>query len=194
MKRYTVLTLIGLLACSACTPSNLRPLDELKTATTADAEYLIQGGDTLIVNVWGEQRLSGPVVVREDGRFTLPLVEDIHAEGKTVKQLTDEVTKKLVAFIPAASVAISVSQTAPIRYYLSGQFLKPGEFRSERKITLLQAIATGGGFAPFADESELLIIRKSTTGDLRYRFDYNRVVDGREPNPELKNGDVISVK
>ena len=194
MKRYTVLTLIGLLACYACTPSNLRPLDELKTATTADAEYLIQGGDTLIVNVWGEQRLSGPVVVREDGRFTLPLVEDIHAEGKTVKQLTDEVTKKLVAFIPAASVAISVSQTAPIRYYLSGQFLKPGEFRSERKITLLQAIATGGGFAPFADESELLIIRKSTTGDLRYRFDYNRVVDGREPNPELKNGDVISVK
>ena len=39
-----------------------------------------------------------------------------------------------------------------------------------------------------------MIIRKSANGDLRYRFDYNRVVDGREPNPELKNGDVVSVK
>lgn len=183
---------LGILA--SCGPRNLRPLDELKTATTSDAEYLVQGGDTLNVNVWGEPKLSGPVVVREDGRFTLPLVEDVPAEGKTVKQLTAEVTKKLTAFIPAASVTISVSQTAPIRYYLSGQFVKPGEFRSERKITLLQAIATGGGFAPFADESELMIIRKSANGDLRYRFDYNRVVDGREPNPELKNGDVVSVK
>lgn len=188
--------LVGLaLGCLlACAPSNLRPLSELQTLTTQDVEYTIQAGDTLMVNVWGEARLSGPVVVREDGRFSMPLIEDVQAEGKTVKKLTEEVSARLVAFIPAASVAISLSQPAPIRYYLSGQFIKPGEFRSERKISLLQAIATGGSFAPFADESEIILIRKSQNGDLRYRFDYNRVVEGLEPNPELKNGDLITVK
>lgn len=193
MKRNHIL--FALLAFSVgCGPANLRPLDELRRTDDKGAQYLIQAGDTLIVNVWGEPRLSGPVVVREDGRFTMALVEDVQADGKSVKQLTDEVQTKLTKFIPAASVSISVNQTAPTLYYLSGQFLKPGEFRSDRKITLLQAVATGGGFAPFADESELILIRKAATGDLRYRFDYNRVVDGREPNPELKNGDVISVK
>jgi polysaccharide export outer membrane protein len=194
MKRKLFVGTLFLAAVSACAPNNIRSLSELNKADDKNAEYLIQGGDTLIVNVWGEPRLSGPVVVREDGRFTLPLIEDVLAEGKTVKQLSAEVTQKLVAFIPAASVSISVSQSAPIRYYLSGQFVKPGEFRSDRRITLLQAIATGGGFAPFADESEIMLIRKGRSGDLRYRFDYNRVVDGRDPNPELKNGDVVSVK
>lgn len=193
MNRNFLVGAAVLLGVVSCGPSNIRSLSEL-SSLSEKGEYTIQGGDTLVVNVWGEPRLSGPVVVREDGRFTLPLIEDVEAEGLTVKQLTVVVTKKLVEFIPAASVSISVGQSAPIRYYLSGQLVKPGEFRSDRRISLLQAIATAGGFAPFANESEIMLIRKSVKGDLRYRFDYNRVVDGREPNPELKNGDVISVK
>ncbi len=193
MNRNLLVGVAVLFGVVSCGPSNIRSLSEL-SSLSEKGEYTIQGGDTLVVSVWGEPRLSGPVVVREDGRFTLPLIEDVEAEGLTVKQLTVVVTKKLVEFIPAASVSISVGQSAPIRYYLSGQLVKPGEFRSDRRISLLQAIATAGGFAPFANESEIMLIRKSVKGDLRYRFDYNRVVDGREPNPELKNGDVISVK
>ena len=40
----------------------------------------------------------------------------------------------------------------------------------------------------------MTIIRRGPQGELRYVLDYNRVIDGREPNPELKNGDIIAVK
>lgn len=191
---YVIATAILTTAVTSCGPRNVRPLDEL-TATSKEAQYLVQSGDTLNVDVWGEQRLSGERFVREDGMINMPLVEEeIKAEGKSLKALGDEIALKLKKFIPAASVSVSVVQSSPIRYFLSGQFQKPGEYRSDKKITLLQAVATGGGFAPFADESALTLIRRGAEGEMRYRMDYNRVVDGREPNPELKNGDIIAVQ
>ena len=192
---------------SGCAGGNVRPITELSNNGNSAAEYIVNRGDTLGIQVWGEPRLSGDVVVRDDGSFTLPLVNDVPAEGKTLKQLSEEVTTKLVVFVPSASVSISVISTAPVRYYLSGSFNKPGEYRSDKKITLLQAVATGGGFAPFADESSIMLIRKATAGaaipvgtqspgatEFRYRLDYNRVIQGKEPNPELKDGDIIAIQ
>lgn len=183
---------------AGCTPGNLRPIDELSPNGSAATEYRVSRGDSLSVQVWGEPRLSGDVVVRDDGSLTMPLINDVPAEGKTLKELSTEVTNKLTAFVPAASVSISVVNTAPVRYYLSGSFNKPGEYRSDKKITLLQAVATGGGFAPFADESSIMLIRKAAAGtngaELRYRLDYNRVISGKEPNPELKDGDILAIQ
>lgn len=185
------------IACAllACTSSNLSPLEELTGQGSATAgEYQIQAGDIIDIQVWGEPRISGEVLVREDGKFTMPLVNEIVAEGQTAKEIRDGISKKLKEFIPAASVTISVTHTAPTRYFLSGQFLKPGEYRSDKKITFLQAIATGGGFAPFADDSSIILIRRAVEGELRYELDYNRVVEGREINPVLRTGDIIAVK
>lgn len=194
MKTRLGIGLIILLALCSCS-SNLSPLEDLEQSGTApDEVYLIQAGDVLDVQVWGENRLSGEVFVREDGKFTLPLIDDVAAEGKTVKQVSDIIKDELADFIPAASVTVSLVHTAPIRYFLSGKFMKPGEYRSDRRITFLQAIATGGGFMPFADESNVILVRKGPESELRYELDYNRVVDGKEPNPILKNGDVIAVK
>ena len=180
---------------TACGGSNLSPLDELSASTPDSGDvYRVQTGDILDIQVWGEPRLSGEVLVREDGKFTLPLVDEVIAEGKTAKEIRAEMTSKLKEFIPAASVSVAVSHTAPTRYFLSGQFLKPGEYRSDKKITFLQAVATGGGFAPFADDSSIILIRRSPQGEMRYELDYTRVVEGKEPNPVLRTGDIIAVK
>ncbi len=193
LKVCATLTVLGvLIGCGSGIKG--RSLEELASSSSVSQEYQINAGDTLSVKVWGESSLSGDVLVREDGRFTMALVGDIEAQGKTVTQISEVVKTKLKAFIPATSVSVSVVQTAPIRYYLNGLFIKPGEYRSEGQITLLQAISTGGGFAPFANESSLVLIRKTPEGELRYELDYNLVIEGREPNPVLRNGDIITVR
>ncbi len=187
---------LGIIA-SGCTHrvTGGRPLSELM-APDKDGEqnYRTKSGDTLQINVWGEPKVSGDVYVREDGKFTLPLAGEIAAAGRTLEEIRIDVVARLASYIPSASVTVSVAQSAPIRYFLLGNFQKSGDYRSDGKITLLQAIAAGGGFAPFADESSLTLIRKTSQGELRYSFDYNRVVDGREPNPNLKDGDTIAVQ
>ncbi len=185
--------MLSLLFLSSCSTGG-RDLDELEDAKGV-AKYLIASGDTLKVEVWKEPNLSGEVFVREDGSFTMNLIDDVKAEGLTPKQLSESITNRLKKFIPAAAVTVSLVQASAIRYYLSGQFNKPGEYRSDKKINLLQALATGGGFAPFADETEITLIRKGTGGEeFRYVLNYNKIIEGRQPNPQLKTGDFISVK
>lgn len=192
IKILYITLIIFLTSCNGA--SNLRPSDELIEDNPNNEDYYIKPGDVLNINVWGEPKLSGEVVVKEDGKFTLPLADEIDAEGKTLIQLKDELETVLNQFVPGVSVSPSVSQSAPIKYFMAGQFIHAGEFRSESGITLLQAIAKAGGFAPFADESEITLIRKNASGELRYQLDYNRVVTGKEPNPKLKDGDFISVQ
>lgn len=192
MKLLLVSSLLAVSLLIGCGPAT-RPLAEL--ADKADpGQYTVQSGDVLTVNVWGEPRLSGEVTVREDGAFTMQLIDEVKAVGFTPKQIGADITARLQKFIPSVSVSVSVRTTAPIRYFLSGQFTKPGEYRSDKRITLLQAVATGGGFAPFADEGSVTLIRRGAQGEIRYTLDYNRVIDGRQPNPELKNGDIVAVK
>lgn len=192
MKRGFVLSVLLLLVgCSASVDG--RPLAELE-GTQEGGEYVVSAGDTLDIQVWGERNVSGEVFVRDDGKFTMPLVGDIAAEGNKLSVVKSTVIKQLSKFIPSASVSVSVVQSAPVRYFLLGSFNKPGEFRSEGAVTFLQAIASGGGFAPFANESSITLIRKTPDGELRYGLDYNQVIAGRQPNPRLKSGDVIAIK
>ena len=181
----------------SCSPSDnsVRPLSDLQSKPISDSKnYLVQSGDILEVSVWGETQLSGQKTVRDDGKFVMPLVHEVQAEGLTVTKISEDITRRLQEYIPNVSVLVSLFQTAPIRYYLSGQFVKPGEYKSKGKITLLQAIASGSNFTPLADESSIMLIRKTSQGEIRYELDYNLVVEGRQPNPELRTGDVIAVR
>lgn len=193
MKKVIFLFLVSLFLTS-CSNSNISPLSELKSAVDKNAPYVVRAGDVINVQVWGEPRISGEVSVREDGRFSNPLVNDIPAEDLTLDQVASEVTERIKEFIPSATVNVTLIQSAPIVYYLSGSFMKAGEYRTDKRVTLLQAIATGGGFAPFADESNIMLIRRSLSGEKRYEFDYGKVVQGSQPNPELKSGDIISIR
>lgn len=191
----TITLVLFLGFASGCSGAkDLRPLSELETSKQAVKSYMIKPGDLLNVQVWGEQRLSGEFYVRDDGKITLSLINDIEANGKNLEDLAASIEAKLADYVSTPKVTVSVSQPAAIRYFLSGSFIKPGEYSSTKPINFVQAIATGNGFAPFANEGSVMLIRKSNTGELRYKLDYNAVVNGEEPNPTLQDGDVLAVK
>ena len=193
MRLLFLFLLLSSTVISCSFNKDLRPLEELARSDKI-TEYRINGGDIITVDVWGEPKLSGQQYVREDGRFNLSLIGEVEVAGKTTAEVESILTKKLSDYIPAASVAVSIFKQAPIKYYLSGSFQTAGEYRSDGPITFLQAIASGGGFAVFADESEIYLIRKTAGGDLRYRLNYSRVISGKQPNPELRSGDIIAVQ
>lgn len=179
----------------ACT-SKGRALNELTVEALSEDVFRIRRGDLIDVQVWGEPRMSGSLTVRNDGRATLPLVGDVMVAGKTIEEAVTDMEAAVGEFVTAPSITVAVNQRAPVAYYLSGNFQRAGEYRSDKDIKLLQAIATGGGFAPFADQSNITLIRQSPDGlkDLRYKLNYNKVVDGKQPNPVLQDGDTITVQ
>ena len=195
MKKYIIilLTVLVTTSCSLFFDDGTTSIDELSKLSGKEA-YKVAEGDTLAIQVWGEPKLSREVFVRGDGFLTLPLVNDVLAKGKTLEQLSEDIRFSLSEYVPDATVTISVTSQAPTRYFLSGSFNKPGEYRSAERISFLQAVATGGGFTAFADDSSVLLIRNEINGEKRYKLNYSRVIEGKQPNPVLQTGDVIAVK
>ena len=94
------------------------------TATAApptDAAYTVKPGDTLLVSVWKEPDLQGPVLVRPDGAFSFPLAGQMDARNKTVTELQQELTIKLKKFISDPVVTVSIQDIKGNKVYVIGQ-------------------------------------------------------------------------
>jgi polysaccharide export outer membrane protein len=157
--------------------------------------YAVKPGDMLLVSVWKEPDLQGPVLIRPDGRFTIPLVGEVDARGKSVTDLQKIVTERLVKYIADPVVSISVQEVRGNKVYVIGQVTKPGEFVVNPQVDVMQALSMAGGATAFASLGEIKVLRRSGATQQALRFDYTEVLKGRrlEQNVVLQAGDVVVV-
>jgi polysaccharide biosynthesis/export protein len=164
----------------------------------AGGDYKIGPEDVLEISVWKEPDLNlKEVLVRPDGWITFPLVGNVKAEGRTAQQIHDEITQRLRKYIPEPVVTVSVKKIAGYKIFVIGRVNKPGEFVVGRYVDVLQALTLAGGLTPFADESNIRILRKnqSNNKDEVLRFNYGDIKKGRrlDQNITLQSGDTVVV-
>lgn len=164
------------------------------SAETSPA-YRISAEDVLDVSVWGEEDLQREVVVRPDGGISFPLAGDVRAAGKTAEQLEEEITTRLQTYVPDAVVTVSVLELNGLRIYVSGNVESPGQYTVGRYVDVLQAITLAGGLTPFANASDIRVIRREDGRERIYEFNYNAVQRGRnlDQNIMLEPDDVVMV-
>lgn len=165
---------------------------------SADAEstgYGLQPGDIVLVSVWNEESLAQPVLVRPDGGISFPLVGDLPAKGRTVEQLTGDITQRLRRYIPDPVVTVTLEQIPGNRIYILGSVNKPGDFEISRQVDVMQALAMAGGLTPFANRKAIKILRERNGTEVSIPFNYNDVSRGKnlQQNMTLRAGDVIVV-
>ena len=141
--------------------------------------YLIGSGDLLNIITWtGAEFTKEEMVVRIDGKITLPLLNDIQAVGKTPVELKKEIEKGLAGFVESPTVNVIVKKQASKRFYIIGEILHSGEYPLTKQLTVLQAIATAGGFTGKASKDEILLIRENPGGNVTFRINYNEIMKG----------------
>ena len=178
--------------------SNVTSLEENKTpepsapvAPVDPGTYVIGAEDQLRIRVWKEPEVSGDVVVRPDGKITMPLIGEVQAGGKTPTVLAQHIGEKLGQFINRPEVLVEVRGVRSKKYYITGQVNRTGSFPLTVPTTVLEALSATGGFQQWAKRKKIVIIR----GDKRHRFNYDEVIEGKNlsQNIVLQNGDVIVV-
>jgi polysaccharide export outer membrane protein len=120
--------------------------------------------------------------------------------------LTDQITIPVEALLVRADPdlnipifandLITVPAAEEVTIYLLGEVASPGAitFRRSERITLLAALARGGGLSERAS-NKIRIQRREEEGDTRDLIvNYRRIVAGEAPDPELRHGDVIIIK
>ncbi len=166
------------------------------SAPALPEDYVIGLEDILSVNVWKEPELSvKEVVVRPDGKISVPLVGDIQASGLTPMQLQERVSERMKEYVAAPSVTIVVLRIGSRSVSIVGQVAKPGIYYLGAPMTVLELLARAGGIGPDAEEKKIAIVRTEGGKTVSYRFNYKDVSKGKhlEQNIELKNGDTVIV-
>ena len=190
----TCLTLSGFApAQSPKTPAP--PNGPVAAGASLPAGYLIGPDDVLSIVFWRDKDMSADVVVRPDGKISLPLLNDIQAAGSTPEQLRlllEEAAGKVIKE-PNATVVVKTINSRKL--YITGNVLKPGTYPLTGEMTVLQLIAVAGGLQEYADSKNIVVMRREGGRDHHFKFNYKDVTKQKnlEQNIALKPGDTVVV-
>ena len=172
--------------------------ERLRTATTSGVseDYRIGEGDVLQISVMGEPSASVPsVVVRTDGKISMPLIKEITVSGLTPTEVEKNVTEQLSKMIRVPDVTVIVAQSNSQRVFMIGAVKKEGPLHYTYRMTVMQAISEAGGLTDYAKHKRIYVIRDQKGRQFQFHFDYDAVMKGQhmEMNMTLQPGDTVVV-
>ncbi len=96
-----------------------------------------------------------------------------------------------------ANDLVNIPNAVEVTIYCLGEVARPGalSFKSTERITLLAAISRAGGLTDRA--AKKILIKRAATGSgpaAEIEADYKRILAGKAPDVDLRQGDVIVVK
>ena len=159
-------------------------------------DYIIGPDDVLAVNVWKEPELSRSVIVRPDGKISLPLVGELYVAGLTAWQAQDTIAQHLKEYLEHPKVTVIVQETKSQRFNVVGEVQKPGSFEFGHPVTILDAIALAGGLRDFAQSKKMYVIRIAANGAReKIRINYNDLLKGKPSAQDivLRSHDTVVV-
>jgi polysaccharide export outer membrane protein len=141
------------------------------------AEYRLGPEDMIDVFVWKEPELTTTVVIRPDGRISLPLAGELEASGKTAAELQQEITAKLSKYIVQPTVNVMVKQVNSLKISVLGEVRRPDVYRIKNRVTVLDAIAMAGGFTDLARPNRVVVLRNTSSGPQRIKINIRQLVE-----------------
>lgn len=137
-------------AITACTTVPPTPPEMMQ-----HAEYRLGPGDQLRITVFGETDLTGTFTVGSQGSIAYPLVGEVPAAGKTIPEFTTGLQTALEQYVRAPNVSVEVANYRP--FFILGEVQHPGTYPYSANLTVLNAVATAGGFTYRANQGMVFI-------------------------------------
>lgn len=167
ISRVFCLLIFGLVL-AACETTTIASGEGPVSQTTREAtEYKLGPSDQLRVIVFGEEDLSGEFVIDNSGYVSLPLIGEVKASDKSIREFQIAVQNKLLdGYLKDPRVSAEVLNFRP--YYILGEVENSGEYPFSGNLTVLNAVATAGGFTYRANKKVVFIKRAGEQTENQY--------------------------
>jgi protein involved in polysaccharide export with SLBB domain len=151
--------------------------------------------DMFIVRVYGEPDLSGEYRIAADGTIDFPLAGRIPVRGLDVGGIQRAIVDRLKAgYLLNPQVTIMIKEFNSRKVSVLGQVAHPGPVVYFPNMTIVDAIASAGGFTGVAAKNSVNL-RREVTGKVETRtFPVADISEGRSPNVAILPGDVVVVE
>ena len=172
-------------AFALCMIAALAPSGAAETAVAEDAvDYVLGHGDRIRITVFGHDDLTGEFQLSETGTVSLPLAGVLDLDGVTPGEAQRIVVDALKPdYLVDPRVSIQVLEYRP--FYIIGEVNNPGAYPYVNGMTVIEAVALGGGFSYRARRNRVLVIRAT---------DETRAEREISANDKVLPGDVVRVQ
>ena len=168
--------------------SNVNELDYNASSEQAS----IAAGDMLDIKVFQADELSGKVRVDTNGQISLPLIGAFKVEGSTPIEVENKLKTLLGSkYLQNPQVTVFMESFTNQRVTLEGEVKTPGVFPITGAVTLLQAVAMGGGLSDLADPSKVVLFRRVGNQTKAYNLNLDTIRNGKMLDPYIRGDDRI---
>lgn len=170
-------------------PSALRAQNDFaepgQRSNDSSQNYKIGVGDLLQIEVYDEEDLTKEVRVLTDGYISFPLLGNVHALGRTILQLEQEITGKLKEkYLVNPQVTVFVKEFSNI--YIFGEVKKPGSFPLFGRMTVFEAVTLAGGFTEVANPSKVKVIRQENGTEVVFELDVDKITKKGDSSQDME--------
>ncbi|EAT11625.1 polysaccharide export protein [Bermanella marisrubri] len=155
--------------------------------------YRISQGDSLLVQLWGGIDYQNETKVDAQGNIFIPKVGPVKVQGVNNADLNKVVLKSIKRVYKSnveAYVTLMSSQT--VKVFLSGMVNNPGLYEGQSADSILAFIDKAGGIREQMGSYRDIEVKRN--GKTQTKIDlYQFIEQGRLPNIQLQDGDVIFV-
>lgn len=151
-------------------PSTVSAQDPRASAASPSGTYVLGPTDRVRLKVYGEPDITGEYEVDSNGFVSIPLAGHVKAAGLTTRQLEKGIVSALAKGIvrdPRVNVEIALYRP----FYILGEVKKSGEYPYRTGLTVMDAVATAGGFTYRANETKVYLRRAGSTVEETYPLD-----------------------
>jgi polysaccharide export outer membrane protein len=140
------------------------------SAAAAAGNYVLGPNDRIRLKVYGEADITGEYEIDSNGQVSIPLAGHIGAAGLTTKQLERSIASALAkGIVRDPRVNVEVALYRP--YYILGEVKKGGEYPYRLGLTVMDAVASAGGFTYRANENKVYLRRSGAGAEEVYALD-----------------------
>jgi polysaccharide export outer membrane protein len=166
----------------------------MRPASPAKEElYTVYPPDMLRIDISPDAAMSTQVIVRPDGRISMPILGDVQVEGLTPAEIDEKLTEALAQYIRNVDVTVTVTGFHSKRYYVIGEVLRQRDYPLTGEISAWEAVAIAGGHTHRAALKSSRVIRGDPPQVIR--VDLGRVALKGETERDiiLQENDIVYV-
>ena len=169
-------------------PSTFAPVSDIQVPV----DYIVGAGDTLAIQLYGNEHSLYELTVERDGRVNFPKLGPIMVSGMTFDAARAAIEQRVAKQLIGTRVSVTMGELRSIRVFVLGDVEKPGSYTVSGLSSMTNALFVSGGAKKIGSLRNIQLKRYGrlvTTLDL-----YDLLLRGdTSGDKQLLPGDVIFV-
>lgn len=169
-------------------PSTFKP----DTAVPVPPDYVVGPGDTVSVQLFGNENKTYSLPVNREGGISFPQIGPVNVAGLTLTELRNTIDRRISEQMIGVRASTTLGSLRSIQIFVSGEVQRPGSYSVSGLSTMTGALYSSGGITPIGSLRKIRLVRNGAVVSQLDLYDLLLRGDSRG-DARLQSGDVVFV-